>query len=296
MKTIQPTVYIVLGVHNELEYVKRLLSCVDAQTYKKYKLVIVDDGSTDGTDIFIKKSYPDAILIKGNGNLWWTGSLFTALEEVLKIAHDYDFVLIINNDCTFAKNLISILLETYLNNKKSIIGSLAIDSKDRQTVTDGGVTIDWSNGRLIPLGPKFISEISRKTDTIETDTLSTKGTLYPIDVFREVGNFDKKHLPHYVSDYEFSIRANRCGFRLILSYKAVIYNETKRTGIGVEIPSDINLTKALQLLFSRRSRMNIIDHFWFVTLCCPVKYKLKNYLLLFFKPFFMLKVLLFSKR
>ncbi len=106
MKTIQPTVYIVLGVHNELEYVKRLLSCVDAQTYKKYKLVIVDDGSTDGMDIFIKKSYPDAILIKGSGNLWWTGSLFTALEEVLKIAYDYDFVLIINNDCTFAKNLI----------------------------------------------------------------------------------------------------------------------------------------------------------------------------------------------
>lgn len=292
---IKPTVFIVSSTFNQLQDTDRLLTSISKQSYPNIKSYIIDDGSTDGTYDLINSKYKDTIFLKGNGNLWWTGSIYWGVEEMIKIAKTGDYILIVNNDCTFDQGFISILVKTALENNKSIVGSLAIDSIDRQTITDGGVNIDWSRYRLIPLGPKFIREISKKTDTIEVDTLSTKGTLYPIDVFRKVGNFDKKHLPHYISDYEFSIRAKRNGYKLLFSYKARIFNETRRTGIGNEMPKNINLTKVFQLLFLRKSRMNIIDHFWFITLCCPLKYKAKNYLLLLFKPLYMLKVLLFSK-
>ncbi len=292
---IKPTVFIVSSTFNQLKDTDRLLTSISKQTYLNIESYIIDDGSTDKTSEFISSKFKDTIILKGDGNLWWTGSIYWGVEEIMKKANTGDYILTVNNDCTFDQEFISILLNTALENNQSIVGSLAIDSIDRQTITDGGVNIDWSKCRLIPNGPIFIRDISQKTDTLEVDTLSTKGTLYPIDVFREVGNFDKKHLPHYVSDYEFSIRAKRNGYKLLLNYKARILNETKRTGIGTEMPKEINLTKVIQLLFSRKSRMNIIDHFWFITLCCPLKYKAKNYLLLFFKPLYMLKVLLLSK-
>lgn len=292
---IQPTVFIVSSTFNQLKDTDRLLTAISKQSYPNIKSFIVDDGSTDRTCEFIKSKYKDTILLKGNGNLWWTGAIYWGVEKIMEIAKTGDYILTVNNDCTFDREFISILLKTALENKKSIVGSLAIDSRDRQTVTDGGVLLDWSKGRLIPMGPKFIREISKKSDMVEVDTLSTKGTLYPIDVFREIDNFDKKHLPHYISDYEFSIRAKKNGFKLLFSYKAFIFNKTERTGIGNEMPKKINLAKVLQLLFLRKSRMNIIDHFWFITLCCPLKYKAKNYLLLLFKPLYMFKVLLLSK-
>lgn len=292
---INPTVFILSSTFNQCKDTDKLLWSISKQSYTNIKTYIIDDGSTDRTYEFIKSKYKDTVVHKGNGNLWWTGAIYWGVEEIMKIAKTSDYILIVNNDCTFDRNFISFLLKSSLENKQSIMGSLAIDSIDRKTITDGGVAIDWSKGRLIVLGPKFIREISEKIDTVEVDVLSTKGTLYPVEVFRKAGNFDKKHLPHYVSDYEFSIRAKRYGYKLLLSYKARIFNETERTGIGNEMPKEINLAKVLQLLFSRKSRMNIIDHFWFVSLCCPLKYKLQNYLLLFLKPFFMLKVLLLTK-
>ena len=54
-----PKVSICIPTYNRREYVKETLDSVFAQTYKNYEVVIVDDGSTDGTDQMIKQNnYP----------------------------------------------------------------------------------------------------------------------------------------------------------------------------------------------------------------------------------------------
>lgn len=284
MKRIKPTIYIILGVHNELKYLKLILACFDLQTYKNNKLVIVDDGSTDGTYLFVKKNYPKAILIKSNGNLWWTGSLFVAIEEILKIANNDDFILTINNDCVMERDYLENIYNCSKRHEGAIIGSLIIDVKDKKTISDAGVKIHWENYRFEAVGPKDISQIkdfNKVEDNI--DTLSTKGTLYPVKVFKQIGNFDKKHLPHYISDYEFACRAKRKGYKLLLSYKAKVYNEIDRTGFGMNLPQKPSIREILDLLFSRRSRINVVDHFWFIILCCPRKYWWTNMQIIFNK-------------
>ena len=99
----KPKLYLVTAVHNNLAYTKKLLKNIDLQTQKPDKIVIVDDGSTDGTSSFLKDYYPSIKIINGDGNLWWTKSLFFAINEVLKTARNSDFVLTINNDCSFSK-------------------------------------------------------------------------------------------------------------------------------------------------------------------------------------------------
>lgn len=277
MNNSKSTIYIVCGVHNEINHIKRLLKCFDNQTFRNYKLVIVDDGSTDDTENYIRQKYPDAILIRGEGNLWWTGSLFVAVEKILQIAHDNDFILTINNDCTVEKDYLQNIYRCSQKYRDSIIGSLVIDIKDKETIADAGVKIHWENYRFENIGPKKISQI-KNFETVEKniDTLSTKGTLYPIKVFESVGNFDRKHLPHYISDYEFACRAKKRGFKLLLYYNAKVYNEIDRTGMGINLKEKVSFTEMIELLFSRRSRINIFDHFWFIVLCCPRRYIWKN--------------------
>lgn len=290
---LQPAVYILCGVHNDLDSTKRLLTCIHSQSYLSLRTIMIDDGSTDGTGKYIKKNYPEITLITGNGNLWWTGSLFLGVEKVLKDAKPGDFMLTINNDCEIERDFISILTKTSIDNDRSIVGSLAVDVKNKNRIWDAGVQIDWQKGKFIALGPYYMKDLPKdKTIQDQIDTLTTKGTLYPIEVFRKIGNFDKEHLPHYVSDYEFACRAKRAGFSLLLSLRARVYNDTKRTGFGGGIFKEIRWGNFFKLLFYRRSKINLVDHFWFITLCCPNQYKVKNYFLLAAKFVYLFSFLL----
>lgn len=284
-------VYIICGVFNNLDYTKKLLHCIKIQTYKNIKAIIIDDGSTDGTSEYIQENYPNVIVLKGRGELWWTGAIYWGVEEVLKVAKEGGFVLTINNDCTFDENYISTLVAVSAQNNRSIVGSLVVDERDKKTIIDAGVQINWSKGKYIALGPKYVTDLSKHRKIQDNiDTLSTKGTLYPIEVFKKIGNFNKRDLPHYISDYEFNYRAKRNGFKLILSYEARVYNDTKRTGLGESVTGKLSYSQLFDLLFSRRSKQNIVDQWKFITLCCPLIWKPLNYFFVIIKLFYLLSL------
>src|SRR3989338_305721 len=283
MKVI-PKVFIVCGVYNNLSYSKRLMSCIAVQKYPNIKTIIIDDGSDDGTPEYLSDNYPDTVILKGNGNLWWTGSLYWGVNEVSKIAKMHDFILTLNNDCTFGRDYIQILVKTALRNDRTIVGSLVISELNKLEIIDAGVKIDWAKGKLIAQGPQLMTQLTKnKTNNDDIDTLSTKGTLYPVEVFGEIGNFDKFHLPHYTSDYEFACRAKKSGYKLLIDYTAKIYNAQKHTGLGLKVADKMSIIELYNLLFNRKSRINISDKYWFIKLCCPLKYQITNYLILIFK-------------
>jgi GT2 family glycosyltransferase len=259
---MQSKIYILTAVHNDIEDTKKLLISIYSQTFKNFEVYIVDAGSTDGTSSLIQSNYPQVNVIKGNGGLWWTGSLNKGLKEILKIAREDDCVWIINNDCFFDKNVLQKLLNCWKKkgNNMKIIGSIVLDSKTRD-VWDSGVVVDWT--KLI---------FFRALDTKNIDALSTKGTLYPVSVFKDVGLFDAKHFPHYFSDYEFSIRSKRNGYDLFVCPGARIYNRSERTGYS-------------KLSFSKKSKINPFLQLNIIRFACPSEYRLKNYFLLISKLF-----------
>lgn len=277
----KPTVYIICGIFNHLEDTKSLLNCIKKQSYPNVNTLIIDDGSVDGSDRFIQQKYPNVKLLKGDGNLWWTGAIKWAVEEVLKVSQKGDFILTINNDCIFSKNYIRTLLQSSIKFKRAIMGSLAVDKNDRNRIYDAGMKIDWEKGKFILLSPNYLSELPEdKLYQEDINILSTKGTLYPIEVFNKIGNFDQEHFPHYLSDYEFAYRAKENGFKLVLSYQAIVYNDIERTGLWNNERKKVSLKETWDLLFSRRSKINIIDNLKFIKYCCPKKYKFRNYVFL----------------
>lgn len=280
-----PTVYIISVAHNAKDNMKILVSCLKHQTYQSIQTIIVDDGSMDNTTEWIRKNYKECKVLQGDGKLWWSGGIYWGINEVLKKAKSHDYILIINNDCIFDSNYISILVSLGEEYPNTIIGSLILNSKNKEKIHDAGVRIDWKKGTFISIGPKIVSELPQKRIEDAINTLSSKGTLYPIEVFKRVGNFDKEHFPHYISDYEFACRAKESGYNLLLSYDARVYNDINNTGIGETGKTKMDIRNVFKLLFSRKSRVNIIDQLYFIHYCCPNKYKLRNYIFLFKKYF-----------
>ena len=67
-------IYIVIPVFNRREETLRCLDSLVTQTYTNFIVIVVDDGSTDGVGDAVQAGYPDTIVLKGDGNLWWAGA------------------------------------------------------------------------------------------------------------------------------------------------------------------------------------------------------------------------------
>lgn len=259
-------IFILTAAHNNINDTKNLLKSIFYQTFKRFDVVLVDDGSTDGSRGFVRKNYPSVSLIKGEGKLWWTGSLNLGLKKILKEASEEDFVWTINNDCIFGKTTLARLMDN--SDINSIIGSKIFDPKTNK-VWDRGVRINWTKLQFSPAKKRI-------------DALSTKGTLFPVKVFKDIGLFDARHFPHYFSDYEFTIRAKRAGYKLLVGRSVRIYNKVERTGIET-VPKSFKPLEIFKTLFSKKSKINLPTQINIIKYVCPPEHRFNAYLLLISK-------------
>jgi GT2 family glycosyltransferase len=262
-------------VHNSLSHTKKFVSCLQKQKKIKLETIIVDDGSTDGTYRFLKNKNKIEV-IRGEGSLWWTGGINLAVKNALSYAKNGDYILTVNNDCTFDSDFIYSLIKVSEENNRAIVGSIEIDIEDKTSIKSGVVKVNWKKGIFYESLKKNQLKNSKSINIFDrADTLQTKGTLIPVEVFKRIGMFDQKHFPHYASDYEFFIRAKRAGFKLLVA-NTKIYCDSKRTGISDD-GKTLKIIDLIDLAFSKKSQINVIDHLNLIRFCCPKEYKFNNY-------------------
>jgi GT2 family glycosyltransferase len=81
---------------------------------------------------------------------------------------------------------------------------------------------------------------------------------------REVGKFHPRLLPHYLSDYEFTIRAHRKGLKLITSADIAVKLDREQTGI--RSLEDLGFIDFIKRLFSKKYGCNPIYWSTFILL------------------------------
>lgn len=60
-------IYILLPVHNRCELTRHFIECLKSQTYQNFHLVLIDDGSTDGTSEMVLSNLDTVTVVRGNG-------------------------------------------------------------------------------------------------------------------------------------------------------------------------------------------------------------------------------------
>ena len=93
----------VVPVYNRLKYTKECLGILAKEktshffTNNKMFIIITDDGSSDGTGEWISANYPEVIVLQGDGNLWYSGSLNLGIKYALDQLN-CDFIMVWEND------------------------------------------------------------------------------------------------------------------------------------------------------------------------------------------------------
>lgn len=218
------TVFAIMPVFNRVEMTKSMLACLEAQrTKEKLAIIIVDDGSSDGTHEFLKQNSKVTVL-QGDGSLWWGGSIQLGWRYVEKIAVDEDWILLINNDLhikpDFLENLICAAKISY----PAVVGSVIMDCEAPFKVLSIGPLIDCWSFRVGDAVNELPFNEGGMPSIIAVDAVSGRGSLYPVSAMREVSGMRPGWLPHYLADYELSIRAKKNGYNLVISPRSVVYS------------------------------------------------------------------------
>lgn len=259
------TVFILLPVHNRREITRRFAECLMAQTHRNYHLLLIDDGSTDGTAEMVKGMIPNLTVLRGRGEWWWAGSLQKGYEwlKERKVVLS-DCVLMINDDTEFKPDFLEKGLGILHKHERTL---LLAQSYDRRTLEfiDAGRHVDW---RRLRFNPAMSLE--------EINCLSTRGLFLRVSDLMETGGFHPRILPHYLSDYEFTIRAHKKGMKLLTDPALKIWLDSEATGYHeLEENSIIGLMKKY---FSRKSAMNPLAWTVFIALVCPWRWKLIHWI------------------
>lgn len=225
-------IYIVIPVFNRWHFTKPCLDSLAVQTYKDFKVVVVDHGSTDGTREYIKQDYPWVHLLLGDESMWWAAATNLGLKYVLDQCSDEDFVLTLNNDLQINQDYLQILINVYSKKQNALVGSTSVNINDPEKISFCGVK--WNavtaKTKYLFLAKKY-SEVANRVEFVKSDLLPGRGTLIPISAFKNVGLFDAQRFPHYAADQDLSLRAKKFGHHLVVSTRAIVYSHVNETGL-----------------------------------------------------------------
>jgi GT2 family glycosyltransferase len=263
-------VYAVVAVHDRVGFTRDCLRALSAQSYARLNIVVVDDGSVDDTAAVVQKEYPEVTLLRGDGDLWWTGATNLGVAWVLERADDQDYVLTLNNDTVVEPDYVETLVRAARDFAPALVGSVAVDARDGDTIADGGPVVTWGLAKWGMLGPRrsLRACIEQGFVMAAPDCLSGRGTLIPVECLRRVGLFDARRLPQYGADYEFSRRAARAGYRLLVSYASPVFSHVDATGTSAR-RGRISWRRFAGMYFSRRSSACLLYRWRFALLAAP---------------------------
>jgi GT2 family glycosyltransferase len=271
-------VFVVIPVYNRVDLTLRCIALLKAQTYTDLAIVISDGGSTDGTAHRVPEAYPDVVLLRDGRELWWTGAMAVGIDYVLgKADHERDFLLMLNNDTEFDDRFVETLVRVSTF-RRAAVAALTVDHADVDRILDAGGYVDWqrygfSVKTTIAQGETYCSDV---------DVLAGRGTLVPMVMVATGGNVNARQLPHYIADYEYFSRLKRLGFQLGVTYETCIRSHAELSGLTIQAREQLTPAVVWQLLVSRRSMYNFLDHYRFIELAAPkpMKHRLKLRLLL----------------
>lgn len=259
-------VSILVPIYNRLEITKEGLTSLNnrlkfykdnGQQKVTFHIIVIDDGSSDGSSDWIRDNFPETIVLIGNGNLWWSGAMNLGAEYAISNLKS-DYILLWNDDVIgsndYFLNLESIILEGKVQYK--IIGSKIFYHGNQEKLLSTGGFFNKLTGK-IALSKRPFKGGERWR---ECDWLSGMGTLIPHEVFT-IQNIWWNHemFPQYYGDTDFCLRCRAKGNIISISNNLILYNKIESSGIGYGVT-----WKELRLsLKSRRSNMNLKDTFNF---------------------------------
>jgi GT2 family glycosyltransferase len=245
-----PLVSIIVLNYNGKKYLDNCLDSLAKIDYpkEKFEVILVDNGSLDGSVDYVKNNYPWVRTVSLKVNYGFTGGN----NRGVRLAKG-EFVVFLNNDVSVESKWLIELVKVVINNPGAIVTSksLFFDLPD---------LIDHDGTKATFIGRSFQINFSRKNDNLKS---APKFVVQPYgasmlvkkSIFDDLGRFDEVYFT-CLEDTDLGLKAWLYGYKVIYVPTSIFYHVGGGTGgWGGKISN--------QMVFhlTKNSYMNILKYF-----------------------------------
>ncbi len=182
-----------------------------------YEIIIVDNGSEDGSIEFLEINYPDVRVIALNENTGFAYAVQCGIDNA-----KYEFVALLNNDIEVDKNWLEALYNIIIKDKNiGVCASKMLYFHNRDIINSAGIYYAWDGGaRDIGIDEKDIGQYNK----LESIFGACAGAaLYRKSALEEIGGFDIKFFAYY-EDVDVSFRMQLYAYKVYYVPDAIVYH------------------------------------------------------------------------
>ena len=221
----QPTVAVIILNWNGLNYLKQFLPSVLSSTWADLKVVVGDNGSTDGSVEYIASNYGDQIqVIQNDKNYGYTGGYNRVIDQVTA-----DYYILLNSDIEVTPGWIEPVIAMMEADHSVAAAAPKIKAFDRKTYFEhagaAGGFIDtlgypFCRGRLF-----FDVEEDRGQYEQSGEIFWASGAALFIRsrCWRETGGFDEQFFAH-MEEIDLCWRLKNLGYKVMYCAQSTVYH------------------------------------------------------------------------
>jgi hypothetical protein len=232
---------------------ERTLACLrslERVTYRPFSVLVVDNGSSDGSADAVAAAHPGLALVRLAGNLGFAGGMNAGIRAAL--AAGADAVLLLNNDMEVEPGFVEPLVA-------AVAGDPSCAAACAQILFEGEPPRIWyagarfgarrgHSGRNVGYGQP---PLPAATPPYPTDRACGGAMLFTGEVSARVGLFDDE-LFAYAEDADWSLRARRDGLHCLVVPASVVRHAVSGSSGGESSPTSIYYSLRNSLVVAER--------------------------------------------
>jgi GT2 family glycosyltransferase len=212
-----PLVSIIIAHHNKKEFLEKCLSSLLRQTYQTIEIILVDNGSTDGSVDYIKRKFPSVKIVRCKENLGFAKANNIGIKEAKG-----DLIATLNNDTEVVPNWIYELVKVINSGEKvGMCSSKILFMKNPTMINSTGINVSRSGA----CWDRGMSEYDIGQYQSVENVFGPCGcaAMYKREMLEEIGLFDEDFYA-YAEDVDLAFRGRLAGWECLYVPKAVVYH------------------------------------------------------------------------
>ncbi|WWR15318.1 glycosyltransferase family 2 protein [Lachnospiraceae bacterium JLR.KK008] len=201
---------------NGIKYLGNCLRSLSACEEESVPVIVVDNGSTDGSAALVEREFPAVTLIRFPENRGFCAAVNAGISAACT-----PFVILLNNDTTVESQFVTRLTAAVMESDRYFSAGAKMLCMDNPEI------IDDAGDYYCALGWAFARGKGRSRTRYQKpcDVFAACGgaAIYRTDVLRELGLFDEAHFA-YLEDIDIGYRARLHGYRNRYAPEAVVYH------------------------------------------------------------------------
>ena len=242
-----PEVVIIVLNWNGFEDTVECIGSLKKQSYPNYKILIVDNGSTDGSDELLKKEFPELAFIQTGKNSGYAGGMNAGMRHVL--ASRAEYIILLNNDTIVAPDFTAELVNAALEEKMAGILCSKIYFYDRpETLWYAGASFNtllgWGRHR------GYAQHDDGRFDAVEETQRPCGCSMMVTREFCDRTGLLDEEFFCYFEDVDWGLRARRNGFKVLYVPASKVWHKGFKStgGVSTSIALYYNIRNTLRSL------------------------------------------------